>query len=395
MNLACLYSLTSGQKIDKIDILEKFYPLDLEKYVLFHPFTKSSKSYGYWQDVLEILYPILKDSAYSIVQAGLQSEPLLPGCIDLRGKTTVNQCAYLCSKASLGLLCDSFISHLAGHYDIPRVILISNNYKECVKPYFGTPEKQIILEPDRTKRKPSFALDEGQNKQINEIRPEKIAKSVCQLLGLPFNFEYETVYVGDSYQNKMLETVPTSITNISNLGTDAIIVRMDYEFNETILQHQMQHCPVIIVTDKPINLEILKNYRARIKQLIYLITKDHSVSFASAVQKLNIPFQMFSYLKNEELNKFKLDYLDIAAILPKNAKTKKEIKEICDIPPDQLYYKSCKHTLSNGLIFSSKAGWLKNQPVNTINQISPVSPVDCADWDLEMEYFLIMKKKHN
>ena len=394
MNLASLYSLTSGQKIKNIDIIEKYYPLNLEKYLLFHPFSKSSKSYGFWQDVLEILYPILKDAGYSIVQVGLQSDPLLSGCIDLRGKTTINQCAYLCSQASLGLLCDSFISHLAGHYDIPRVILVSNNYKECVEPYFGGKDKQIILEPDRTKRKPSFQLDESQNKQINEIRPEKIAESACQLLGLPFNFEYETVYVGEQYQNKMLETVPTSITNVANLGTDSVIIRMDYEFNETILQHQMQHCPVIIVTDKPINLEILKNFKPRIKQLIYLITKEHNPNFASAVQKLSIPFQMFSYLPNEELNKFKLDYLDIATIHPKNAKTKSEIKEIKDIPPDQLYYKSCKHTLSNGKIYSSKAGWLKNQPVTTINQIMPVAPIDSPEWELEMEYFMVLRKKN-
>jgi len=393
MHLAQLYSLTSGQKLKSINIVEKYYPLDIEKYILFHPFSKPSKSYGFWQDALEILYPILKESGYSIIQIGLSSDPLLPGCVDLRGKTTINQCAYLCSKASLGLLCDSFISHLAGHYDIPRVILVSNNYKECVEPYFGDKNNQIILEPDRTKRKPSFSLDEGQNKQINEIKPEVVAKAVCQLLHLPFNFEYETVYVGEQYQNKMLETVPTSITNVANLGTDSVIIRMDYEFNETILQHQMQHCPVIIVTDKPINLEILKNYRTRIKQFIYLITKDNNPNFASAVQKLSIPLQMFSYLPNEELNKFKLDYLDIATIHPKNAKTKSEIKEICDIPLEQLYYKSCKHTLSNGRIFSSKAGWLKNQPVNTINQIMPVAPIDSPEWELEMEYFMVLKKK--
>ena len=394
MKLIQNYSLQSGQKIGKMQILEKYYPINCDKYILIQPYSKPAKNFDYWDDVIEILYPILKEHGISLFQVGAGNERSLPHCHNIQGKTSLGQIFYLVSKAMLTLTADSFVSHLAGHYDIPRVILVSNNYKECVEPYFGGKDKQIILEPDRTKRKPSFQLDESQNKQINEIRPEKIAESACQLLGLPFNFEYETVYVGEQYQNKMLETVPTSITNVANLGTDSVIIRMDYEFNETILQHQMQHCPVIIVTDKPINLEILKNFKPRIKQLIYLITKEHNPNFASAVQKLSIPFQMFSYLPNEELNKFKLDYLDIATIHPKNAKTKSEIKEIKDIPPDQLYYKSCKHTLSNGKIYSSKAGWLKNQPVNTINQIMPVAPIDSPEWELEMEYFMVLRKKN-
>lgn len=393
MHLAQLYSLTSGQRVDKINILEKYYPLNLEKYILFHPFTKPSKSFSYWQDVLEILYPILKEQNLPVVQVGLSNELLLQGCIDLRGRTSVNQIAYLTSKATLGLLCDSFVSHLAGHYDIPRVILISNNYKNCVKPYFGSPEKEIILEPDRTKKKPTFQLDEGNNKQINEIKPEEIAKSVCQLLNIPFDFPYETVYIGESYTNKILETIPTAIAKIDGLGTDSLIVRMDYEFNEQNLAFQAQHCPIIIVTDKPINLELLKAYKPRIKQIFYIITKDHSPAFASAIQKLSIPLQIFSCLPEEELNKFKLDYIDIAAIMPKDTRTKDQIKEIKDIPVNELYYKSCKHTLCNGKIYPSKAAWIRNQPCEMINQITSVEPIDCDEFYQDSEYAMIFRRK--
>ena len=108
MNLQELYSLTSGQKIDRIDILEKFYPLNIEKYIVFQPFSKPSKCFSYWHDVLDILYIILKESGYSICQVGLLSEPLLPNCIDLRGKTTINQTGYTisdegCSKGQANL----------------------------------------------------------------------------------------------------------------------------------------------------------------------------------------------------------------------------------------------------------------------------------------------------
>lgn len=391
MKLQELYSLTSGQIIDKIDIIEKFYPLNIEKYILFQPFSKPSKSYGLWQDVLDILYPILKENGYSVAQVGLSSEPLLPNCIDLRGKTTINQCAYLVHNAELVLTADSFCSHLAGHYNKNLVVLISNNYSECVRPYFGDKNKQIILEPDRTKRKPSFLLEEGPNKQINKIKVESIASSVCRLLNLPFNYEYETLFVGESYQNKILEATPHGVTNISNLGTDQMIERMDYEFNETILQQQMMHCPCVIVTDKPINLKILKAYKQRIKQIFYIITENNDPKFAMAITRLGIPLHMFSYLSEEKLNPFKLSYLDISPVFYKATKTKTQIKEIEGVPVDQLYYKSSKHILSSGKIYPSKAAYLENLPNPTINQITPI--IDNDIWASELEYFIVLKRK--
>ena len=391
MKLIENYSLTSGQKIKNIDIIEKFYPLNIEKYILFQPFSKPSKSYGLWCDVLDILQPILKENGYSIVQVGLNSEPLLPNCIDLRNKTTINQCAYLVHNAELILAADSFCSHLAGRYNKNLVVLISNNYSECVRPYFGDKNKQIILEPDRTKRKPSFSLEEGQKKQIDEIKTEDIASAVCKLLGLSFNFEYETLFVGDIYQSKILEVTAHGVTDVRNLGTDSIIIRLDYEFNEEILRHQMEHCPVTIVTDKPINLELLKAYKQRIKQIFYIITENNDPAFALGVTRLGLPIHMFSYLSEEKLNTYKLNFLDIAPIFRKEVKTRAQIKEIQGVPTDQLFYKSSKHLLAKGKIFPSKAAYLSDLPNSTINEICPI--IDNDEFFNDSEYMVIFRKK--
>ena len=53
MKLIENYSLQSGQKIKTISLLEKFYPISLDKFILIQPFSKSSKSYDLWQDVLK------------------------------------------------------------------------------------------------------------------------------------------------------------------------------------------------------------------------------------------------------------------------------------------------------------------------------------------------------
>lgn len=389
MNIVELYSLTSGQKIKKKNVLEKFYPLNIDKYIVFQPFSKPSKCFNYWQDVIDILHPILKEAGISILQIGLNSEPSIQGCVDLRGKTNINQCAYLISKAELVLSSDSFSSHLAGLYNKNIVVLISNNYSQCVSPFFGDKSKQIILEPDRIKRKPSFSLDEGVNKQINEIKIEAIARAVCRLLNLTFDFPYETIYTGNSYTNQILESVPSSVTNVANMRIDNLIVRMDYEFSENVLEHQMQHCPVTIVTNKPINLELLKTYKPRIKQLFYIIDENYNLDFAIGIQKLSIPLSMTTNLNEEELNSFKLEFLDVGLIQRKITKTKEEI--IKNLPVEKLYYKSSKHTLYNGKLFSSKAAWLKNDSIPQLNQIQSI--IDTEEFWKESEYHLYLKEK--
>ena len=55
MHLIESYATNCGVKIDKPYILERFFPLNVEKYITFQPFSKGAKSYDGWPDVLEII----------------------------------------------------------------------------------------------------------------------------------------------------------------------------------------------------------------------------------------------------------------------------------------------------------------------------------------------------
>lgn len=390
MHLLETYALATSSKIGKPYILEKFYPLPFDNYVVFAPYSKSAKNYDRYSDVLDILHPILKNQGMEIVQVGGPNELPLPNCYHTQGKTNINQVYNIVRNAKLYFGADTFVQHFASYIGVPSVILISNNHARNVRGYWNQ-DKQIILEPDRIKRKPSFSLDEGPNKQINEIKSEDIAKAVCQLLNIPFNFPYETLYVGENYTNKILESVPRAITNPQNINVDSLVLRMDYEFNEQVLAAQMQYIPATIVTNKPINLELLKNYKSRIKQIFYVVEKENSPEFVRAVQKLSIPISLFSYLSEEELNRFKLEYLDLALIVRREIKKKDAIKELKDVPVDKLYYKSSKSTLDSGKIFTSKAAWLVNRPTNHVNEIQPL--IDSDETWKELEHIMILKKK--
>jgi len=149
MNIAELYSLSSGQKINKIHTCEKYFPIPSENFIVIQPWTKQSKCYDNWAETISILLPYLRKNNIQIIQVGAANEAPLQHCIYTQGQTSWGQLQYIISKAKLVLSCDSISSHLAGHYNKPLIVLISNNFKECVSPYFGDKSKQII--PNITK----------------------------------------------------------------------------------------------------------------------------------------------------------------------------------------------------------------------------------------------------
>lgn len=60
---------------------------------------------------------------YKLVQIGSASDPLLPGCIDLRGCTTLRQTAGLLARANLFVGLVGFLMHLARAVDCRAVIV--------------------------------------------------------------------------------------------------------------------------------------------------------------------------------------------------------------------------------------------------------------------------------
>ena len=70
----------------------------------------------------------LQKNGIQIVQIGANNERPLVGTYNIAGQTNIGQIAYLIKRSLLFFGTDSFGQHLAGHYNIPLVDLISNNY---------------------------------------------------------------------------------------------------------------------------------------------------------------------------------------------------------------------------------------------------------------------------
>ena len=393
MHLIESYATSCGLKIDKPYCSSKFFPLNIDKYVTFHPFTKEAKNYDYWQEVVNLLLPILGKQGISILQIGGKDDKRVIGCGHLSGQTNIGQTHYIIENGLLHFGADSFPTHMASGLDKKIVSLYSSNHLNCSKPYWGNPEDQVLFEADRKGKKPSFSFNENP-KSINTIAPEKIAAAICNLLDLPFDNPYQTIYPSEIKNSRMIESVPNFVVNIANLGTDSIIVRMDYFFSEENLIQQLQVCPCSIVTNKPINEQIILNFKNKIKELVYVIEEDNDPNFVDLIQRQNIPYMLISYLNEDEISAHKMKYFDFNGVINHRPKRGfKDFDNLKDKDPSRIYYKSCKTLLSDGKVFTCKQEFLNNNPVDNFDEVLPIQ--DTEEFWKEAECFTFLEKNHD
>jgi len=350
MHLIERYATACGVKIDKPYIYDTFFPINVEKYISFQPFSKyQSKNYDYWDEVVAIIFPYLQQNNITLVHIGAKDDKAINNTLNLCGQTNIPQSAYIIKNGIMHVGADSFAAHIASGYGKKIVALYSNNNINNVKPYWTKPEDMVLLNPEINK-KPQYSVNETP-KSINNIKPEAIAEGILKLLNIPYGNLPNTVYIGNEYVNKTLEIIPDKPINPAQIGIDTLIIRMDYTFNEQVLELFLQQKKCIIFTNKPINEELLKKYKQNIPQLIYIVEKDNDASFAKTLKINTINAAFISYLSEEELNQFKLHYMDYGLIVKRDDPTDKiEIS-------NNTYFKSSRILISSEGQFNSKYQW--------------------------------------
>ena len=354
MHLIETYALNCGAKIGKPYIYDSYYPLPNEKFITFHTDCKfPAKNYNYWQEVIDLIYPILEKEKIKIIQTGSPNDIKIGKTIDYTGKTTVNQLAYLIKHSSLHFGSDSLPIHLASVYNVPIVGLYSVIQPENAGPYFGDKSKQILFKCyERAGRKPFYSPEENP-KSVNLINPEEIAEAILKLLNISHKKKYNTVHIGERYGKVMLhDFIPDQVVNIEN--KDSVLdVRMDYLFSQEALAQQLQLNKCRIFTNKPINFDILKTFKSSIESIFYIIGQDDDPSFVKNVINTGIKTILLSELSEEEINKKKINYYEYGNIIKLPAPDANLINKLKE--NKNLYYKSCRNIYSSEKIYSSLA----------------------------------------
>lgn len=377
MHLLERYATSCGVKINKPYIYDSFFPLTVEKYISFQPFSKySSKNYDLWQEVIDIILPFLEKENIKIVQIGIKEDKQFNHVTYLAGQTNISQAAFIIKNSIMHFGADSFGAHIASGYSKKILAIYSNNNIENVKPYWSKKEDLILISPQGGTKKPSYSAGENP-KNINKIKPEEIAKGILNLLNIKYEQMPNTVYIGEDYYNKTFEIILDQLINPDSIPIANPIIRMDYHFNEQGLALFLEKKKCIIITDKTINIELLKSYKENIPQLIYIINENNDFNFVKELKRFGIPYVLISYLKDEDLNKYKIDYMDYGLIIQKeyNNKNKTTINSTSN-----LFYISSKILVSSKGQFNSKFDWL-NRNGRTV--------VDHEDFWKESNYFYI------
>lgn len=385
MHLIETYALNCGLKIDKPYIYEKYCPIPFEYYISFQPFSKyDAKSYDFWQEVIDQIYIKLQKTNIHILQIGGKDEKAINNCYHLQGKTSIGQAAYIIKKSILHLGVDSFAVHIASGYDKKIVCLYSNSRPENAGPYFGLKENVKIFEVDRS-RKPSYSAVENP-KSINKIDPTEIANAVLSFLNIEKN-NFKTIHLGENYNRSLIESVPNQIIeNISQLGIDSLIMRMDYEFNEPVLAEQLKRNRCSIITNKKIDYNLLNTFKQNVDQIIYELDEEYDLDFAKNLRKLARPFVLSTSLSEDFVNSLKLKFLDIGQIVRVPKSTKEDLN-LQNKDFNNCYYKSSKFTLSKGLTFNSKAAYKANIPFDN----KPIKLIDSPDFWEESKYLYLFE----
>ena len=385
MHILERYALSCGVKIDKPFILEQYYPVSLDKYIVFQTSGKgNSRQYDYWLKVFQYIREYTKD--YKIIHVGLESDQSVAGIdLDLRGKTSIRQLAYLIKNSSLYLGIDSLSAHLAGHYDKKIVALYSYCYAQNCFPIWGKGHNQSLIEVNWAEQgKPSFSLNE-KKKNINTIKPEIIAKAALDHLGVANDLDLvKTIFIGAQYHNPTIEVIPDSNSYPIFIKDKVCNVRMDYHFSEHNLLRLASICTVNIVTSKEIDINILNSIKPKICGLNVIASNQISEEYLTKVKglgiKLNLsgPFNDGWSALSEKFFDFKLEKDEVfTKSIIENAS---KIDESCDFNSEKIIF-------SEGKVYSCKLFWEKKQP--KLDRRAKVVD-DQAFWQ-ESDYFYIYK----
>ncbi len=388
-SLAQSFSLNCGLKLDKPFIFQAPYALPFEKYIIFHNSSgNDNKNYAYFQEVIDLIIPFLKENDIHIVQLGGQNDPALEYCFPLQGKTSIHQTAYLIKNALLTIGNDSMPVHMAGALEAPVVGLYGPTSSQVHGPYWNDPDKTVLIDSHRNGNAPSFHFNENP-KTINFITPEEVLNAITKLVGLkPINLE--SLHFGSKYGQKVIEVVPNSIVPQGFIPNAPLNIRYDFQPNANVLAAQLQIRKGLIITDVPIDINLLRAFKPNIIGMAYEINEKHDATFIHEVQHLGIPVKLFTKWTNEQLNPIKLDYMEIGIIDPEKTLSKDDLEKKHKINSDT-FFKSRKVLLSNGKFYLSKIHYKLDRPMPHLNA-NESNVIDLPEFYEESDYFYIYNK---
>lgn len=274
------YAKSCGVMIGKPIINPAFFPVPFEKYITIHHGDYNATYYDYWDEVLDILKPILSKNGIKIVQISDFDEQNINGA-DLHLKCSKKQSAFVIKNSLCHIGTDSIYCYFAGHFNKPLLAIYSHTNPKNTRPWNYNKSKTkfliSVLENER------FSLDVNESpKTINKILPEDICKEVLALLKIKAKIKFKTLLIGDRFKNECIDIIPIKSCSLVH---NKINVRMDICHNEDNLLEVLKRNTVEITTSNPISENILS---LRKISVINYLSEEFDENFVKTVRSLGI-----------------------------------------------------------------------------------------------------------
>ena len=332
-SLAEVYAKDLGVKITKPTITDHYFPIYCNKYVCCDITTDtSSQQYEYWDVVNGLLKPIFAD--HNI------------GTIEIPKAITNKQKNFIIKKSLMYFGVANHFVNIADSYELPSVSLLSNMYEQN----FNLFKKAKVITPDFTEIKPSYSPQENP-KRINEIKPEQIAQSILDGLGIKHKINFKTIRIGQNFKTDIVEIEPNFFAHSNELVGKPVNIRGDLHFDLANISHWCTMCIVNLYVSDVFNIEAL-NTMPNLKQLIFKYEKKHDeLDLHKFFKKLkNKKAQIIILTEDEEiLSDLRLKYFDYNVIFDeKKSNISEKISDNCK-------YMSKKKFILNAEVYSSES----------------------------------------
>ena len=376
------YAKSLGVRVGRPKISDHFFPIPFDQYITIQTTSKfESRNYSFWDSALSLIKERLPQ--YKVVQVGVKGDPLcLRADSSLLEATSFRQMFHVIKNSSLHLGVDSLGVHVASALDIPCVGLYSNMLSSQSGPLWHKNSDFTCINSDKKNNKPSYATVEDP-KTINTIKPEDIASSVLELIGVCHDLgDYKTLHLGPHYPNQILEVIPNFHPQPNYAPTLIANLRCDYGFVEEALPGWLSR-KSNIMTSSPLPLGLLSAFKENIAGVTMfidsgLIDKD----YLNSLSKLNMKFNLICKDKSK-LQDLRFKFFDW--VVEEHVKiSKKDVdfgSEICN----NTFYHSNKLLVSEGKNYSSKAAWKAG--VEQTNE--PQKLIDSEEFWEEIEHLNI------
>jgi hypothetical protein len=392
MHILESHSLNSQLKFKCPSIYPKMFPVSSKKYVIIDttPCEKNpSTTYPLWDEVIMLAFPILKSQNTDIIIYGNAKTNPFNLQIIPQNAINDNQLAFLIKESIAYISANSFGAAVASSFG-KKIIYLED-------------EKQLIKTNPFLSKSCDHLSIKFKNK-ISQILPEEVANALFELIKIKIESPIKTLSCGNFYSDAFYldiipdyEISPSFKSNIpTHIRYDLVNPETNKNCNINLFKTLKTVQKASIVTNKPIDQEILFNCKEQIDTIIYDVTDGINTEFAKTLcnfEKLVFLFHLTEQ-NAEELANRKLSIIDLPFLVTVNKILK--IPEYIEQGWSKLFFFSNKMVLSNNKFYSTYDHYKKGlaQPPVLQKNIIPLESVEdkASFWKDSGDFSFIFKR---